>query len=198
MNKNSDLVLIENYIYFYHLQKHCILPLFPETVSESGSASFQRTAILGRSAPIFTYSSSGPRTISINFILHREMLNELNTTNDKFMNEIRNEETIEELISMLEASVLPKYTNETKAVNPPIIALRLGKTIYIKGIVEQVSHTYKKPIIDDKYQVCDIQFSIQEYEPFDAEAVKTIGSFRGLDVALDKSILKGDSAIYGS
>ncbi len=173
--------LIENYIYFYHLDKVCILPLYPESVSESISANFNTTSILGRSAPLFTYANSGPRTQTISIDLHREMLYGVNITNSTFIENINTDTVIEELIKTMQAAVLPKYTNITKTINPPIVAMRLGDELFIKGIIRNVSTTFRKPIVNNKYQLCTISFTIEEFEPYDAEAVKTIGFYRGFD-----------------
>jgi hypothetical protein len=179
------LKLIENYIYFHHLGEGIILPQYPEDVTDTMSASFSQTNILGRSAPIFTYGGSGPRVVSFTMKLHRDMLNDVNITNKTFLGKtIDAEETINELINITEASVLPKYTDATKAVNPPIISVRIGKDIYIKGVCTQTSHTFYGPIRNEHYLQCDISLSIQEYDAYDAELAKTLGKYRGVSSKL--------------
>lgn len=190
----SKLKLIENYIYFHHLDKYCIIPQFPLEISDSSSANFEQTTILGRSAPIFTYANSGPRTVSFNLVLHRDLMSDISLVSNNFgLDDSRN--IVEELINTLHSAVLPKYENATKAVNPPIVSVRIGDDIYIKGVVNgQVSHNYSGPIVDNKYQLCSIQFSITEIDPYDAESVKSIGSFRGFDNRLEKR-LRGESGL---
>ena len=56
---------IENYIYFYHTGELIILPIYPDNVSDTSTAQFSPTSPLSRSAPIYSYSSSGPRTVSM-------------------------------------------------------------------------------------------------------------------------------------
>lgn len=188
------LKLIENYIFFQHVGdngKYCILPQFPEELTDSTAASFNSTTILGRSAPIYTYTGSGPRTVAFTFTLHRDMMNDINVTNNSF-GISEEDDVLEELIKTIEAAALPKYTNVTKAVNPPIIAVRIGEEIYIKGVVSgSVQKTFSGPIIDNKYAVCRIQFTVSEIDPYDSESVKTIGGFRGIDSTLDLSEIRG-------
>lgn len=188
------LKLIENYIYFQHLGdngKYCILPQFPESLTDSTSASFNTTTILGRSAPIYTYTGSGPRTVTFDFVLHRDMMNDINIANNSFgLSE--DDDVLEELIRTIESAALPKYVNVTKAVNPPVIAVRIGDEIYIKGVVRgSVQKTFSGPIIDNKYAVCKITFTVDEIDPYDAESARTIGGLRGMKSTLDRPAVGG-------
>lgn len=187
--------LIENYIYFYHIQKFCVIPQWPDNISDSISASFSSTNILGRSAPIYTYSNSGPRTVSFNFKLHRDMMTNINITPNSFGLE-NNSQIVEELVRTIQTVALPKYTQVTKVINPPIVAVRIGDEIYVKGVVKGgVSINYSGPIIDNKYSVCDISFSVEEMDPYDAEGVASVGSFRGLNKSLERRIKSGGNYI---
>jgi len=56
--------IISNYIYLYHTQQYIVLPSFPDSITNSNMASFNATSPMLRSAPIYSYSHSGPRTIS--------------------------------------------------------------------------------------------------------------------------------------
>ena len=191
---SNDIRLVENYIHFYHLDRTCLIPQYPDAISDSMSASFSNTEILSRSAPIFVYSNSGPRSVSFAFTFHREMLDDVNFGNSSFEESLSRGELVEDLINTMEAAVLPRYINATKAVNPPIVAIRIGKGIHVKGICRNVSKEWQKPIIDDKYQVVKISFTIEEMDPYDAEIVRTIGGFRGLDRNVDSrfnEIVKG-------
>jgi hypothetical protein len=66
--------LIENYLYMYHTDQFVVLPTYPESIQDSLSANFNSSNLLARSAPIFSYSSSGPRTIQVSLSLHRDMM----------------------------------------------------------------------------------------------------------------------------
>lgn len=66
--------LIENYIYLYHTNQFILLPTYPEQISDSLGVNFNSTSLLARSAPIFSYSNSGPRSLRISLHLHRDMM----------------------------------------------------------------------------------------------------------------------------
>ena len=97
---------------------------------------------------------------------------------------------IDYLIKALQAASLPKYDATTKLVNPPIVALRLGNQIFIKGIIQgSISLTYNYPILPDgKYSNVDVNFQICEIDPYDAESVVSMGSFRGLSTTLERNL----------
>ena len=70
--------MIENYIYLYHLDTFVVLPTYPETITDTLNSTFAETSILARSAPIYSYSYSGPRSIQFTFSLHRDMMSQIN------------------------------------------------------------------------------------------------------------------------
>ena len=181
--------LIENYIYFYHLGKYCVIPVYPDSLSDSISATFSSTTALGRSAPIYTYAGSGPRTVTFNFSLHRDLMSDIDLVGNNF-DLPDNADIIEELVNSIQAIALPKYNAIAKSVNPPMVAVRIGNEVYIKGVVTgSVNVQYSGPIINDrKYAVCNISFSVSEVDPYDAEAVTSIGSFRGLSKTVESAI----------
>lgn len=215
--------LIENYIYFYHLKKFCILPLYPESITDQMRSTFQETNALSRSAPVFTFNNSGPRTVSISLELHRDMMNDINTNvsnlkeigpgdSDAPVLEFRNNfkeyttrvtdnieytsykleeenDYVDLLIKYLMAAALPKYhiyRQGAKGVEPPMVAVRFGSDIFIKGVINSdVQVTYKKPIMvtstgQSKYAKIDVTFTVYETDPYDADSVKELGSFRGI------------------
>lgn len=182
--KNLGQLLTNNYIYISHLDddyKYWRLPTEPDTISDSMQSTFQQTSALGRSAPIFTYSSSGPRSVTITLNLHRDMMDDINMGNVS-PTFLEGEDYIDSLIRALQAISLPKYTTQNNVVEPPIVALRFGNEIFIRGVVDTaIAVTYAKPILNnDKYARVDISFSISEIDPYDAPTVFKNGSFRGL------------------
>lgn len=195
----SNFAFIENYIYLYHLDKFLLIPTYPESISDTSSATFSSTNSIARSAPIYSYSYSGPRTIQVNLKLHRDMMQQLNY----YQSNIRVEELdlgesnslndyIDFLVKQLQAIALPRYSATDKMVDPPMIALRFGNEIYIKGVVQGgVTVNYSGPILNNnKYAVVDVSFQVHEIDPYDAESVWTQGSFRGLNTTLDRRIYK--------
>jgi hypothetical protein len=89
-------------------------------------------------------------------------------------------------IHALQAIAVPKYNLSNKAIEPPLVAIRLGREVFIKGIVSGgISVTYGKPIlVDEKYATMKIDFTITEVDPYDATTVFKNGSFRGMVATL--------------
>lgn len=190
--------MVDNYIYLYHLDKYLILPSYPESVTDTLGSTFASTTILARTAPIVSYSYSGPRTLSFNMTLHRDMVDQINKTNLTFLDGAPivsiGDDYIDVLVRYLQASALPSYGDaKDKMVNPPQVAIRFGSQIFIKGIINsEISVTYSGPITKDgKYQLLDLTFSIQEVDPQDAETIAKWGSFRGLEKALTSNLTGG-------
>ncbi len=52
-----------NYIYLYHTGVGIVLPTWPDNMSDTTSVVFSQSVPLGRSAPIYSYSNSGPRSV---------------------------------------------------------------------------------------------------------------------------------------
>ena len=80
---------------------------------------------------------------------------------------------VDTIIKNLQAIALPSYKNAVKLVNPPQVAVRFGNEIFIKGIVNGgVTVTYSLPILsDNKYAIVEVQFTVTEIDPYDAETV---------------------------
>jgi hypothetical protein len=163
-----------------------MLPGYPEKVTDQMQSSFQENSALGRSAPVYTFSNSGPRTVQINLSFHRDMFEDINRflhPNDEAKT---GEDLAEQFIHAVQAIAVPKYNLSNKAIEPPLVAIRLGREVFIKGIVSGgVSVTYGKPILsNEKYAIVDISFTVSEVDPYDASTVFKNGSFRGLTATL--------------
>ena len=181
------MILPDCYIYISHLDlpedaKYWQLPGYPDKVSDQMNSSFQENSALGRSAPVYTFSNSGPRTINFTLSFHRDMFEEMPTN----VVPRDGEDKAESFIHAIQAIAVPKYNLTNKAIEPPIVAIRLGREVFIKGIVSGgVNVTYGKPILsNEKYAVIDISFTVSEVDPYDASTVFKNGSFRGLTATL--------------
>ena len=190
-NSRINMILPDCYLYISHLDlpeeaKYWQLPGYPDEVSDSMTSNFQANTALGRSAPVYTFSNSGPRTISINLTFHRDMFDEM-PSNVALRD---GEDKAENFIHALQAIAVPKYNLSNKAIEPPLVAIRLGREVFIKGVVTSaVTVTYRKPILDDeKYAVVSIGFTVSEVDPYDASTVFKNGSFRGLTATLRKGM----------
>ena len=179
--------LPDNYLYISHLDEDFQfwrLPCNPETISDSMGSTFSETSALGRSAPVFTYSKSGPRTVQVSLHLHRDMMDAVNigvsNADLKY-----GEDYVDNLIKALQAIAVPKYNLSNKAVEPPLVALRLSNEVFIKGVVNNsIGLEYKLPLIPtatgSKYAQVTLSLTITEVDPYDATTVFQNGSFRGV------------------
>lgn len=180
-------ILPDCYIYISHLDvpeeaKYWQLPCYPEEVTDDMKTDFRSSTALGRSAPVFTFSSSGPRSINISLNFHRDMFDDIPTN----VTPKEGEDKAESFIHAIQAIAVPKYNLSSKAIEPPLIALRLGREVFIKGVVTSgVTVTFKKPIlVNEKYACISMSFTVTEVDPYDSTTVFTNGSFRGLTATL--------------
>ena len=147
-NASKILAPKDNYIYFYHLDKALIIPVYPDNINDAMSANFNTSSPLLRSAPLYSYASSGPRDVSFTFILHRDLMHSVNRSlysdNPEEMVDY-----VDDLVKSLQASVVPKYNDSTKIINPPMVAVRIADEIFIKGVINgSVSLNYGLPLIN--------------------------------------------------
>lgn len=185
-------LLTNNYIYISHLDegfRYWRLPSDPDAITDTMSSTYAQTNALGRSAPVFTYTNSGPRSVQINLVLHRDAMDDVNM--DNFSTSFKDgEDYVDNLIRALQSISLPKYTLANNIVEPPIVALRFGNEIFIRGIVDSaIGLTYEKPILaNDKYARVSLNFTVYEIDPYDAPTVFKNGSFRGLVSTMKKGM----------
>ncbi len=190
MSSIRYMTLPDNYIYISHLGEngeYLLLPTYPDTIQDTMQSTFQSTNALSRSAPVFTYSNSGPRTIQITLHLHRDMMDDFNIGASNIKLE-PGEDYVDTLIKKLQSIAVPKYNLSNKAVEPPMVAIRLGDEIFIRGIVNGgITVTYEKPILNNnKYASVSIVFTVSETDPYDATSIAKNGSFRGLTKSMKK------------
>ena len=184
----------DNYIHLYHLDKTILLPVYPDNINDKMNVSFKSSNPLLRSAPIYSYSDSGPRSVSFSFTLHRDLMYSVNSA----LAGSTETDYLEELINHLHAMAVPKYQSASKIVDPPIVAVRIADQIFIKGVVVGgVSVNYQLPLINfkgkTKYSMIEVSFSVEEFDSYDASIIAQLGSFRGYNKAFD-SKLNGDTS----
>lgn len=186
------------YIYLYHTDEYFIIPQFPSSINDTMESTFSSQNALSRTAPVFSFNNAGPRSIDCNLQLHRDLMNDVNTkqSNVKFNSGTDiiydiNDDYIDVLIKKLQSIALPRYNSNEKLVDPPRVAIRFGNEIFIKGVVASggVSVTYELPILSNgKYAQVKISFRVSETQPYDADSVGRLGSFRGLTSGLEAKI----------
>lgn len=188
--------MIDNYIYLYHTDTLIALPTYPETITDAMSTTFNQATPLSRSAPIYSYSYSGPRSFSVTLQLHRDLMNSINVSSSNLnIEDLSRDDYVDILIKQIQAIALPRYAATEKMVNPPMIAVRFGNDIFCKGVVTGgVTITYSGPILrTDKYAQVNVDFSISEVDPYDADSVMNVGSYRGINQDLERRIWKTSS-----
>ena len=126
--------MIENYIYLYHVDQFIVLPTFPDSIQDRISINFNKSTPMSRSAPIYSYSDSGPRSLQVQLDLHRDMMTQINYGVSNVSVAI-GDDYIDTLIKQIQAAALPSYAAASKMVDPPIVAVRFGDDIFIKGVV---------------------------------------------------------------
>ena len=192
-NGTKPFTMIDNYIYLYHTDTLIALPTVPESITDSMTVNYSPTTPLSRSAPIYSYISSGPRSFTVTLNLHRDMMNEINVSASNLnIDELSRDDYVDIMIKQLQAAALPKYAAAEKMVNPPIIAVRFGNDIFCKGVITgAVTITYSGPILaNDKYAQISVDFQVSEIDPYDAESVMSVGGFRGINTDLERRVWK--------
>lgn len=191
--------MIDNYIYFYHLDKFILIPTYPDQVQDSMGISFSSTTPLSRSAPIQSFSSAGPRTVMFSLKLHRDMMQDINYNRSNYvlsnLGGQLDDDYMDAVIKELQCAVTPKYEATSKTVKPPIIAVRFGAQIFCKGVVTNAINLINEgPLLSYssglKYALCSVSFTVTEIDPYDADTVMKKGGFRGLNSTLEKGLFK--------
>lgn len=192
--------LPECYIYLYHTDEYFILPQYPETLNDQLDSNFNSQNSLSRTAPVYSYNNSGPRTVQITLKLHRDMMNNFNLDGARIKynasggligTTIDKDDYVDLLAKKLQAIALPRYKTSEKLVNPPMVAVRFGETLFIKGVVASggVNVTYGLPLLsNNKYAEVSITFTVSEIQPYDADSVGQLGSLRGITADIAKKV----------
>lgn len=197
-NTRSDKTfqVIDNYVYLYHTNTLIALPLYPESIQDSISTNYSETSVMSRTAPIYSFTNAGPRTLQLELPLHRDMVNDINMRDSRLSRNlapnIEDEDYVDIMIRQLQSAALPRYVAAEKMVNPPLVAVRFGNDLFCKGVVQGgVSTNHHGPILrTGKYACVNVTFNVHEVDPFDADTVMLQGGLRGLSKTLERNIWK--------
>lgn len=188
MEATRSFEMVDNYMYLYHTNTLIVLPTYPEQINDTMQANFATTNVMARSAPIYSYQNSGPRMVQITLNLHRELMSIINWQSST-LNADLNDDYVDTIIKQIQSCVVPKYEASSKMVDPPVVAIRFGDDIYCKGvIIGGVSITHQLPIVNNKYSMISLSFSISEIEAYGADEIAKVGSYRGVDVSLERNV----------
>lgn len=194
VDKEKPFSMIDNYIYLYHTKTLIALPLFPESIQDSMVTTYSQNHPMSRSAPILSYSSSGPRSLQLELPLHRDMMNSINIESTSLfssrIDELSADDYVDTMINQLQSAALPRYAASEKLIDPPLVAVRFGNSIFCKGVVDGgVTATHSGPILENnKYALVTVSFTVIEVDPYDADVVALEGGFRGIRTSLERNI----------
>lgn len=126
-------------------------PVYPEEFGDSRSATYVTMPdMIYQYEPWQVYESSGPRSVSFKFDMHRDMW-----TGD------HRDGKCNELIRFCEANCYPEYSGSL--VNTSLVTLYVKGQALITGVMTEVSTDWDGPIgLDGFYLHCVLQISITE------------------------------------
>lgn len=135
----------------------------PEEITEEISCEWEEVTIIGRSAPIFSYSSTGPRTINM----------ELHFIADGTGGSV--EEDVHRKIQFLKSFTYPEYL-ASNIKSPHRLQLVVGGFLNIVGVISSANVTWKAPYeIDTLFPMFAIfPLNLQETvpDPFDYRQIR--------------------------
>lgn len=141
------------------------IPAYPETISDPKSATYNTMPdVLYQYEPWYTYSNSGPRQMSFEFHLHRQMW-----TGDE------TDGKANQMIRFIEASLYPKYAGS--AVYSDTVTLYVKGKPLIHGILSNTEVRWSGPIgRDGFYLEFTLTLSISEVStrPLNYGVVKSL------------------------
>jgi hypothetical protein len=122
-------------------------PCYPESYSDSRTAHFTTQHPMGRSEPFQIYQNSGPRVVQVSFQMHVEMT---------CVTPIR------DLVAAVQSAEYPIGDSRSSTIVPKVI-LKLGDSCYIEGVIaDSVNADWTGPLIDDRYVMVTLSFSVTE------------------------------------
>lgn len=132
----------------------------PEEINDMNSAQFDSQEIRGRSSPYQGYNTSGPRTISLELMLHDDLCKEglLNTVNH------------------LKSLTYPGYEG---VLVPPSCLVRIGDMIHAKAITNDVGVVWQKPYRNGIYLLATVSLNFTETPdtPFSSSEIWEKGGY---------------------
>lgn len=142
------------------------IPVYPEELADSRVANYtQMPDMLYQYEPWQVYQSSGPRSVSYTFKIHRDMW-----TGD------HTDGKAAQLVRFCEANCYPEYNGS--AVNTSTVTLYIAGSPHITGVMTSVNPSWSGPIGHDGwYLYCDLEISITEVaaSPLNYSSVKSKG-----------------------
>lgn len=130
------------------------IPAYPEELSDGYKANYtQMPDMLYQYEPWQIYQSSGPRSVSFSFDLHRD-----------FWTGDHTDGQANKLIRFCEANCFPHYSGS--AVNAPLVSMYINGNNFISGVMDSCDVNWYGPILSDGfYAAFKLTFNIVEVSP---------------------------------
>ena len=150
-------------LYSWLSDEYCVFPGYPKELSDERTANYSTMPdMIYQYEPWQVYESSGPRSPTFEFDIHRDMW-----TGD------HRDGCANALIRFCEAQCYPKYAGS--AVYTPLVTLYVAGKPLISGVITNVQTHWEGPIgLDGWYLHCTLSLTIVEVSqtPLDYETVK--------------------------
>lgn len=134
------------------------LPCYATEATESVQTSWSPQTVIGRTGSIFAYTGTSDTSVSFQFELHMEYYGVIYGAEfENYSNATAKTEAMwkefNALITLIKSTCYPKYGQDL--LKPPKTRFVFGN-FRIDGKVEQVSVTWKTPVIDKQYAVANV------------------------------------------
>lgn len=169
------------------------LPLYPNEVTESISANWDKQNVLGRSAALSAYANTDLKSVNFSLDLHRDFLTgsfshttqSLYSIGSSLSNQAAGRQKQSEkgpfgtrtwyvnANKMLQICCYPQYTSA--GLRPPTTYFVFGQMI-LKGYVTSYSTTWKKPILNTFYGWNSVSITMECYPDTIVSAKNIISS----------------------
>lgn len=168
------------FIYIYHLDKEFNIPVTPESLPNNYQVKFNQEEMMNRTSPKFSYSGSGPRTVTVNLVIHTQLYAQDNPSNPS---------VDKDLVKALIACSYPNFDLENSKIVPPMILLKFGEATTIRGVItSNISCTYSGPWLKDgTMAIATINFTVTEIDQYSATYISQFGSTPQLPTDLNRS-----------
>ena len=135
-----------------------VLPVLPQEFSDTNSTEFDPVPMLGRSVNYQIYNGSS-REVSFVLNLHSELGD------------------VKQVVKDFQAATYPLYRKGLPA--PPEVLVKIGEIFKVRGILTNCSASWKTPIVDGEYSLCDLSLGIKETTgPYGMDQIRRAGGFR--------------------
>lgn len=122
----------------------------PEDVSENIASTFDAQTVRGRTAPFVGYDNTGPRTVSVSFIVNADLEGDAKTALTNFKRKV----------NAIRALAYPEYQGQY--IKPPVCFVRIGKMVSMRAITEGVSVSWSLPYSEGLYRQAEISLEFTQ------------------------------------